>query len=94
MEHSPAEITSFLKELCTKHAEESVPQRQTQIFDLDGAETTSPKPQDFLHLFLLKSEFLVDFLEHLVNARTGWDTQIYNALIEHYLVSISGIFKS
>jgi len=92
MEHCPADITSLLKELCIKYMDEPEIARETNIFELDGGGPPRPRPQDFLHLFIVKSEYLVEFLEHLVYSRTGWDRQIYNTLVEHYLVSIDRLF--
>lgn len=79
---APEDTTDFLKEFCVsvKNQEGSIPVNPT------GPQGRA-RPQDFLHLFLNKSEYLVTFLEHLIENQTSWSTQIYNALVEHYLVS-------
>lgn len=86
MKECPADITRFLKTFCKTCLDEPS-QSPARLFSLDNERSGNPKPQDFLHLFLHKSEYLVDFLESLVNERTGWDSKIYNTLVEHYLVN-------
>ncbi|KAL0275277.1 UNVERIFIED_CONTAM: hypothetical protein PYX00_003181 [Menopon gallinae] len=78
---APEDTTDFLKDFCVsvKNQEGSIPLNPM------GAQRKA-RPQDFLHLFLNKSEYLVTFLEHLIQNQTSWSTQIYNALVEHYLV--------
>ncbi|KAK6628467.1 hypothetical protein RUM43_002282 [Polyplax serrata] len=76
----PKETTEFLKLFCT---EAKYKVKNSDPFE-DGY--SAPKPEDYLHLFLNKSEFLVDFLEHLIHTQSGWSKQIYNALVEHHLV--------
>lgn len=73
-------MTEFLKVLCTECNSKT---KSVNPFDLSPS---IPKPQDYLHLFLNKSEYLVDFLEHLIQTKSGWSTKIYNALVEHHLV--------
>lgn len=81
--NAPEATTVFLKSFCTGSK-----------FQTTGIDSLNPtpggihkaRPQDYLHLFLNKSEYLVEFLEHLIQSQTGWSTQIYNALVEHYLV--------
>lgn len=80
--NAPEETTAFLKTFCTDSKSSAI---GVGVLDTTpGAHRA--RPQDYLHLFLNKSEYLVDFLEHLVQCQSGWSTQIYNALVEHYLV--------
>lgn len=81
--NAPEATTVFLKSFCTDP--------KFQVTSIDSLYPTpgsihKARPQDYLHLFLNKSEYLVEFLEHLIQTQTGWSTQIYNALVEHYLV--------
>lgn len=79
----PKETTEFLKGYFTES--NSGKKTYDGIFN---DKNSSPNPQDYLHLFLNKSEYLVEFLEHLIEVRSGWNKQIYNALVEHLLVSL------
>lgn len=75
IENLPKESTELLKNLCSELNHEFQP-------------TTDPKycnPEEFIHLFLNKTEYLVDFLEHLVTKAYKHSTFIYDTLIENYV---------
>lgn len=84
VEHIPNESTQFLKRLCTnfnkhnsKNLIENIPNNYDIILKAD--------PEDFIHLFLNKSEMLVEFLEHLMNEGNSLSITVYNTLLEHYI---------
>lgn len=85
VEHIPNESTQFLKRLCTNF----ISHRMKNIIDSVPGNydivVLKADPEDFIHLFLNKSEMLVEFLEHLINEGNTLSTNVYNTLLEHYI---------
>lgn len=83
VENKPEESTQFLKKLCTnfKPTNNIISESITGNFDV----TLKADPEDFIHLFLNKSERLVEFLEHLIAEGCSLSMTAYNTLLEHYI---------
>lgn len=84
VEHIPKESTQFLKRLCTnfkKDDSKNLSENITSNYD----NALKADPEDFIHLFLNKSEMLVEFLEHLINEGNNLGANVYNTLFEHYI---------
>lgn len=84
VEHIPNESTQFLKRLCTNFKKDHIKNIVENIssnYDI----VLKADPEDFIHLFLNKSEMLVEFLEHLINEGNTLSSNVYNTLLEHYI---------
>lgn len=78
IQHVPYESTQFLKNLCTNY--KSAKEKE------DSVVAQRADPEDYIHLFLDRSERLVEFLEYLIAEGVVFlTTPVYDTLLEHYL---------
>ncbi|CAN8016525.1 unnamed protein product [Ixodes persulcatus] len=66
----PEETTHLLKRLCT---------------DYRPSNEQKSHPEDFIHIFVNKSDKLLEFLEHMVKVQPNSSSLVYNTLLELHL---------
>ena len=73
----PEQTTDLLKKLCTSFKSPHVSSGEE--------EPQRARPEEFIHIYVNQTEFLLDFLEFMVQAQPGSSNVIYNTLLELYL---------
>lgn len=82
----PEETTHLLKRLCTDYRPSNAPLVNQSM--LDGApppQEQKSHPEDFIHIFVNKSDKLLEFLEHMVKVQPNSSSLVYNTLLELHL---------
>ncbi|XP_076269344.1 vacuolar protein sorting 11 isoform X2 [Rhynchophorus ferrugineus] len=85
VENIPVESTQFLKRLCTNYKPDNSPIISENAIAGNFDVIQKADPEDFIPLFLNKSERLVEFLEHLISEECVLSMPVYDTLLEHYL---------
>ena len=88
----PRETTDLLVKLCTSYVPTGTtasgkPKQTQQTGILTRVASTQPKmanPDQFVHIFVHQTEWLIKFLEYILENRRG-SPLIYNTLLELYL---------
>lgn len=73
----PEQTTDLLKKLCTGYPAAEVTSGQL--------EPQRARPEEFIHIYVNQTEFLLDFLDYMVEAQPESSNVIYNTLLELYL---------
>nr|XP_018902631.1 PREDICTED: vacuolar protein sorting-associated protein 11 homolog isoform X1 [Bemisia tabaci] len=85
LHYIPSESTQFLKKLCTDFTPKEEENDTKDSTKEKSANVQHANPIDFIPMFLNKSKYLVEFLEHLVQIPSKRSELVYHTLIEHYL---------